>query len=427
MEKIIVLTYYFPPSKYTAASRPYSWFKYLHLFGYYPIVVTIDWDGLVGQGTSDVFSHKVLVQQQGEVHFLPLEPSIKERLSSLGFASSLAGKAFTFWELIIQNYTIRFLPYRNLMTACEKLLNEYPEIRLLITTANPYSLFSMASQLTNRYPRLRWVADYRDDWSTKRLNRKRSFFHTIVYSLESESERRWLASSACFTSVSEVLINRIASFIQKEGFLIANGFFEEDYDHGPLLKEKGRFIVCYTGILYPEQQLDQFLLIFKRVREKYDGRVELILRFIGPDAYPEGMTRLLACIEGADSYVEIFPMVSREECIQLEASADMLLMMAYGTEKGIPSSKLFQYLGHKLPIMVYPGDEDIIDYIVSEDTQLGQRLTSPEQAVAFLSEHIEAKLTGEAVHSFGMQTNVFRYSRRAQTEKLAQLLNSIIH
>jgi len=425
MEKILIISYFFPPSRFTAASRPFAWFKYLHLFGYYPIIVTVDWEAYLEPEKVATKYPKVVVEKEGEVHFVPLHPSIKEQASKLGFKASPIGKAFTFLELVLQNFSLAVLPYRELFAVSDQLLSSNPTIRILIASANPYPLFFIASRLGARYPHLCWIADYRDDWSTKRLNRQSSYIYKLVYSLEARSERKWLASSVCFISVSELLIQRIAAFIAKPGYLVANGYFEEDYLLPTLQKELNTFVICYSGTLYPEQDLERFLDVYRMVRKDYQDRISIELRFIGAEAYPPGARRLRAAVQDLGSLVEVYPMVSREKCIQLEANSDMLLMMAYGSEKGIPTSKLFQYIGHRIPIMVYPGDDDVIDAIVSDETKLGQRLRGRDQAISFLIAHLEAKLSAAPYPKVIDPSYIYRYSRRAQTELLAGVLRSI--
>jgi hypothetical protein len=44
MKKVLILSYYFPPSGFVGGERTYSWYKYLNEIAYYPIVITRQWD-----------------------------------------------------------------------------------------------------------------------------------------------------------------------------------------------------------------------------------------------------------------------------------------------------------------------------------------------------------------------------------------------
>src|SRR6185295_13004214 len=44
MQKVLIVAYFFPPCNLTASQRPFAWAKYLHEFGYEPIIVTRNWD-----------------------------------------------------------------------------------------------------------------------------------------------------------------------------------------------------------------------------------------------------------------------------------------------------------------------------------------------------------------------------------------------
>jgi glycosyltransferase involved in cell wall biosynthesis len=48
MKKVLILAYDFPPYVSVGGLRPYSWYKYFHEFGLYPIVVTRQWGNKYG-------------------------------------------------------------------------------------------------------------------------------------------------------------------------------------------------------------------------------------------------------------------------------------------------------------------------------------------------------------------------------------------
>jgi glycosyltransferase involved in cell wall biosynthesis len=284
----------------------------------------------------------------------------------------------------------------------------------------------MASRLVLRHPHLKWIADYRDDWSTKQLNRQNSLFYRLVYALDRRSEQRWLASCHCFVSVSKTLIDRIAAFVHKPGYLVTNGYFPEDYNTGTPPENRDSFVVAYSGMLYPEQNFEAFLEVFNNVRLLYAGKIKLYLRFIGLEAFPPGKDRVLRLTANISDNIEIIPLVPRHTCIDLEAASDVLLMMAYGDEKGIPSSKLFQYLGHQKPIVVFPGDGDIIDRIVADESRLGERLPSAAHAIEFLKKLIEYKLNYN-MNPVPVSGNAAAiYSRQVQTERLSEIFTMVL-
>jgi len=423
--KVLILTYYFPPCNFTAASRPLSWFKYLYDFGYYPVVITVDWsievlDAKVHNSVRvDTYDH-------GEIYYVSPTRTLRQRLIDYGVTGHVIGKIATFFDLLISSFTTKFTPYANIFNLANNYLIINPDANLLIASANPYPLFSIASRLAEKHPSLKWVADYRDDWSTKTLNKKYSLAYFIINKADAVSEKKWLASSSCFISVSDLLIKRISNAINKPGYLVSNGYFEEDYPECFANIESSSFVISYSGMLYLEQDVEAFILVLIECIIKYQSKIQIKLRFIGSISYPYTLDRLVKSMSGYESYLEVIQLVSREKCISLEAEADLLLMMAYGAEKGIPSSKLYQYIGHGIPIFVYPGDDDIIDNIVSEQTFLGRRLENHVSAVNYLCELIERKINGESLKSKSAELNTLLFSRRYQTEKLAEILNLVV-
>ncbi|MGM0477957.1 MAG: hypothetical protein ACQERC_01955 [Bacteroidota bacterium] len=53
MKKVLIISYFYPPANFVGAQRTAAWAKYLHECGYYPIIISRQWNegqtDLVGQ------------------------------------------------------------------------------------------------------------------------------------------------------------------------------------------------------------------------------------------------------------------------------------------------------------------------------------------------------------------------------------------
>lgn len=425
--KVLILSYFYPPSKFTASNRPLSWAMYLSHFGYFPVVITFDWASEENSGkymkNSAENIPRVVTTTNYQIHYLPIK-YISNGNSSLLFCNiNLLRRVSTFLDLVINNYTLRFNGFRHLENYAYSYLMNNINISIVIATANPFSVFHVAARLKRKIPAIKWIADYRDDWSTQQLNRKSSLLFKLIYYLNAQSEKKWVYSAEAITSVSKELVNRISSYVEKPGFVISNGYFEEDFLDLESGVQSKKFIITYTGMLYHEQKIDLFITLLKAVIDVYNDRINIIMRFVGVGSYPQQMKRIINYFAGYESHLELIPNVSRLKCIDLENEADAFLMVAYGNEKGIPSSKLFQYIGHRKPIVLYPSDHDIVEDIIVNKTKLGIKMVNDIDVIDFLKGLIEEKLNNGPQFPLGDMNYIQNYTRRKQTEELSKVLD----
>ncbi|MFT7588931.1 MAG: hypothetical protein ACI959_001145 [Limisphaerales bacterium] len=428
MKKVLIISYFFPPCNLTAANRVGSWAEQLSDFGYYPIVVTRNWNKEVTYKEvlteNSVNQVEIVKNARSEVHYLPYFSSLRDKLFTKPFPLNQLSKPLTLFELVGQNFSNLFIPYSNIETYCEELLKANTQINVLVASAGPYPLFRFASRLKQKNPKLKWIADYRDDWTTKSLNKPSDRLSELIESQEKRSEKKWVGSAERIVSVSDTLTGRISKFTGIQGITIPNGFSVKLLDSVQPIMESKKFIISYSGYLYAVQQVEQFLELFKAIVDKYKSKITLVARFIGLAYHRESVTRVRNAMLGYEEYLDITPRISIEKCIQFEKQADILLMMAYGSEKGIPSSKIYQYVGLKKPVLIYPTDGDIIEKIL-KDTEQAVIPEDIEDGIRLISESIESKLQGKPWRKEVDIVKILNYSRLKQTEKLASLLDSI--
>ena len=94
MNKVLIISYFFPPCSLTAANRALYCAKYLKDYGYEPIVVTRKWDHEIkspaDMGKSSFEQEKLIDEQDGyKVIYVPYKGSRKDRL----FIENLNGKS----------------------------------------------------------------------------------------------------------------------------------------------------------------------------------------------------------------------------------------------------------------------------------------------------------------------------------------------
>ncbi|MCB0539521.1 MAG: hypothetical protein KDE33_18545, partial [Bacteroidetes bacterium] len=217
MKKVLILSYYFPPCNLTAANRIGGWYKYLPENNFYPIVITRNWTGNELTEESRLMDSgkeiRVEKKEDSEVHYLPYKASWRDNCFVKGKNNkffALVSKLLTTLMTVLQNFTIKAIPYNNLYYYIQNFLKENKDVKTLIISGNPFEQFYFGYLLKKEFPDLKWVADYRDDWTTNELYKKNSPLYKVINRYNRHFELKWLKSSSKIITVSNLYASRLA-------------------------------------------------------------------------------------------------------------------------------------------------------------------------------------------------------------------------
>ena len=156
MEKIIIMSYFYPPCSLTASYRTNYWAENLNKFGYYPIVLTRNWDIPISKQT-DISKptgkkNKILKNEFLEVHFIPFVGTFKDRIYSRykNFKFVFLRKSLSYIEIIFQNYFL-FSVYNSFFKKASELIEEDESIKKVLISASPFYLFFIGYRLKKKY------------------------------------------------------------------------------------------------------------------------------------------------------------------------------------------------------------------------------------------------------------------------------------
>lgn len=360
-KKVLILAYFFKPNSLTASGRPYFWAKYLHKFGYYPIVVTRTWgDGKISN-PKDIFlkGHKEISKIEKndnyEVHYVTYHQNLRDRLY-VKKGSSLFVRALTFIAIFTKGISNYFNEGKEIYQYTKGLIKSEGVSKLVIT-ANPYVMFKYGYLLKKEFG-IQWVADYRDDWTTSELTDNRGVLFRLLNRVDQVLEKKWVKSSSLITSVSDYYVCKIKSFIQVEGQVLYNGF--EFFHDDNVVPDSDAFNLCFNGTLYQTQNVEMLIEGIKLFIDDYPN-VPLKMSFPGLAYSKDQEKRVKSLIWGYEKYFWISDRITKDQVIEIQKKSHLLLMLNHKNLKGIPSSKLYEYLSLKRNILVVGGDDDIVD------------------------------------------------------------------
>lgn len=292
------------------------------------------------------------------------------------------------------------------------------QIDTIITTGPPHSLHLIGKGIKEKYPLIRWVADFRDPWTTIGYHDK--------LKLTNRNKKRHLILEKEVLQKSDHII--VTSPKTKEEFnkksqtpitVITNGYDRKEATNLNLSKH---FKLSHIGTLLSDRNpilLWKVLsdLIQSNPKFKKSFKLELAGK-ISQD--------VLDAIErfGLTSHCEIKGYVSHKEALILQEEASLLLLVeidAINTQSIIPG-KLFEYLAARRPILALGPEKSDIKQII-EETNSGEFFDygNKNSLKSFITREFDGYLNGTVATTKGA---ISQYHRKNLTEKLSKLLKA---
>ncbi len=421
MKKVLIISYFFPPANFVGAERTDAWAKYLHEFGYYPIIITRNWNENQTDLTNKVINNEYSIEKTDkyEIRRLPYKYSLRDKLAENKRFRFLQ-KALTFKELIFSNFFISALPYANFYEEARKVLSNQKDITKVIASARPFQLFHIGYQLKKDYPNIHWIPDYRDEWSTHAALQSLTGVKGLIQKIEKRSELKWLSNATFFITTSGLCRNSISKLIRKKGHIIWNGYNEVIYRDKNRKKSK-ELIITYAGTLYPYQNTQVFIdACLKILSLGYHLKV----RFIGANVVEEKLKEIQDKTRGFSNNFEFINRVSKERLKEYYAESDLLFLTEYTGFKGWLPVKIFDYFSSDIPMLLCPSDNGVLEEFIQKSNS-GFIANTVEECEKLLIEFIKSKERGESISLERNMEYGKQFSRKYQTKKLAELLESI--
>ena len=398
--RVLILGEYFPPNPNTAASRLHSFFHFLPEYGITPVVFC--------RRESIKFESPIHQTGNSEVHYVQVTPDFYER-NIPRLKNKILKNILVAISLVFENSRFK-RKHDQYKTAITKYLLNH-SVDLILASGTPFLMFSVASEINQEF-KIPWIADYRDDWSTNRV------FNTNRLALwlrwfDSRREKKFTKNASCFTTVSNILRQRIEKSIGKKGYLVENGFWE--YPEIQIVSGKPLSIL-YAGSIYNSQDLNFLNQTIQLLKAQNIRQVEFIFLGSQPD--------LLVHMD--QTYVKILPRVTREKAWAFISNADILLYISFksGNEilKGVPASKLYDYISSRKPILVQESDQDIVEEKLSQSGQ-GLFCESPEKMFEYILSYKRQKETQGYITPIDIPaTFLAQNSRKYQAYLLSEVI-----
>jgi len=424
MKKVLIITYYWPPSGGAGVQRWLKFAKYLPEFGWQPIILTVDPEyasypqrdeSLAKEIGSDCL---VYTTKSFELYNLYKLVSGKKEVPYGGFANESKEGLFQKISKFLRGNFLLPDPRKGwnkyALKKASELIKEF-KIDTVVTTSPPHSTQLIGLKLKQQF-NIRWIADLRDPWTD--IYYYNQFNHTALASrIDKNYERKVVEKADLLITVSED-VKRI--FAEKSGLPIAektvvipNGFDEDDFRISNIPTETKK-IVTYTGTISEAYDVDCLLEALCLLSE--DSKSQLLIRFVG---------KVPASVEtkfrSTGLEIELVGYVDHCKSIEYLLRSDLLLLVIpkVKNNKGILTGKFFEYLASQKPILaIGPTDGDLAKII--QETNCG-KLFDYEDSKGIL-QFIQEKLV--LPKTTMKAETASQYSRKELTRKLTKLFEA---
>ncbi|MGC8865737.1 MAG: glycosyltransferase family 4 protein [Bacteroidales bacterium] len=430
MERVLMITYYWPPSGGPGVQRPLKFVKYLPAQGFQPLVITVDperaYYPLLDPGLEKDIPPEALVFRTPTFEPFALYEKLtgKNKMPKPGFAGEgKPGRLETLARFIRGNL---FVPdprrgwNRFLIRQALEVIGKYQPLAL-ITSSPPHST-QLAGQQLKKRTGLPWIADLRDPWTD--IYYYKEFRHLPwIRKKDAAYERRVLEEADAVLVVSEALkrlfLTKSPRITPEKIHVIPNGYDPVDFPEKPCRGKNEQFTLVYTGTLSSDYPVEALAKAFQILSNRHSIQ-DIILQVVGK-ASPQLQETFIKCNLG--ERVKISPYVPHSEAISRMQCADALLLIIpkVSNNEGILTGKLFEYLATGVPIAGLGPVEGDAAAILSE-TGAG-RMIAYDDAEALAEWLLE-------IYQHRSETHVpseaaVKYSRPALTHRLAQIIQQL--
>jgi len=375
MQKVLIVTYYWPPGSGAGVQRWLKFSKYLPQYGWEPFILTVDPQFAaypsIDRTLEKEIPENVKVFRTKATDWFRIYSKDKSKIPTAGFANnydnSFKGILFRFLR---GNFFIpdprkgwnRFALHK----AVEIIEKEH--ITCIVTTSPPHSTQLTGLKIKKRLPGVKWVADFRDPWTD--IYYYEQFYPTFISrNVDKWYEKRVLKNCDKLITVSESLKESLSLKVKGTKLkteVITNGFDESDFNEITTVIPS-LFTITYVGTLSEAYPIDGLIDVLSEIQKR---NKHFLLRFVG--LVPENYHKKIMDKLKAGS-VEIVPYTIHSEAISYMLNTSLLLLIIpdHKSNRAIITGKFFEYLASKKPILCLgPEDGDAAGIIA--DNGLGK-------------------------------------------------------
>ncbi len=422
--KVLIITYYWPPSGGSGVQRWLKFVKYLRDFQIEPVVYTVaDANyALIDTTLQEEIPKNIEILKQAiwEPNDILSFFKSEQKQTSSGFLNPNPGFFEKKLQYIRANY---FIPdsRKYWVKPSIKYLSNYlknNKIDVIITTGPPHSLHLIGLALKQKTG-IKWISDFRDPWTDI------DYFHQLPLSEKSKKkhfqlEKKVLENSDAVLVVGKTMKEKYAVF-NKNIHVITNGFDGEI--NTSKNKKISTFTITHVGLMNADRNPVIFWEVLHELILENNAFAEVVsVQIIGKIA--KEVKETISKYE-LENIVQFIDYVAYNEVQKYQREAQVLLLVVNNVPaaKGILTGKLFEYLQANRPILaIGPEDGDVADIIQKTNSGIivdyKDRAKLKRTLLSFYTKFTEGNLEVKS-------KNIEQFHRKMLTKQLSEVLQKM--
>jgi glycosyltransferase involved in cell wall biosynthesis len=432
LKRVLIITYYWPPSGGSGVQRWLKFAKYLPENGWQPVIYTpsnpempsVD-ESLLADipPEAEIVTRKIFEPYSAYKRVMGMK---QDAQINTGFLSEeeKPGKLEEVMRWIRGNFFIpdaRKYWIKPSVRFLKKYLKDHP-VDAIISTGPPHSMHLIALALRQQLG-IRWVADFRDPWTNidfyadLHLSKKADAKHRkLEKQVLSWADKVLVIGPTMQAEFNELLLHTpVQADRTNHGnkvVVIPNGFDAEDVPAG--LDEKRLdpyFTIAHIGSFSPARNVPQLWKAIAAACEQ-DAYFKEKLRVKVVGKLDASVRKSIEEAGIADRLIQI-PYLPHDEVMAEQRKSHVLLLIVNRSKnaKGILTGKIFEYLVAERPILAIGPPQGDLDYLLKE-VGAGEVINWDEITPEHLLALKDAKAKGNAAN----------YSRKVLCGEVVEML-----
>ena len=416
MKKILIISFYWPPSGKASMHLPLKFAELLPQYNWDPVILTIKEDTVSATDESFGGSQSKVIRTnfwdpfklykkflgRGSESKLEVSESISKTNASISQKISL----WIRMNLFIPDARIgwRFSGYKE---AINKLQDE--RFDLIISNGPPHSTHLLSKKISKKFG-VPMISIFIDPWVDIAYYKGHSR-NFITKAIDSHLEKSVLKNSTKAIFVTKELQNYFLkkySFLKNKTELIYWGYNEIDFQNCNKKKSEDYKIILHAGNMYDHQNPIKF---WKNIKNEINNGRKIKLKFVG--TIGPAVKNTLKKLE-LDAHSQFLGFLPYKKVVQEVINADFLLV-CIAEPRHIPG-KLFEYMRSGNPIIAFGDDNDEVKKML-EETNSGKMYSYSNGGENFFSEYSTVNSNIEKVK---------KYSREESVKKFSEILNNSV-
>ncbi len=427
MRKVLIITYYWPPSGGGGVQRWLKFVKYLKKFGYEPIVYTPENPNAPANDSSlekDIPSGLTIIKQpikEPYQLYRAFTGRSKKENPGAAFASTKRNSAIErIANWIRSNF---FIPDARVLWVkpSVKYLTKYIQkhhIDLIVSTGPPHSMHLIGMKLREKFD-IPWVADFRDPWTGI------DYYDELLLSSMADKkhkklERQVLQKADHVITVSEANKEEFNQMGFDHVSVITNGFDPDDLNTEQVMLDK-KFTIAHIGTFMFNRNPEILWKALKQlIGENPEFAKDLEIKLVGKIDQ-----RIIEHIKnyGLEKFLKQTEYLPHSQAI-LELKKSQLLLLVInktGHNRGMLTGKAFEYISSGRPVLcIGPKNSDIEKLLIETHSGI---LTEMNDLSRIKKNILHFYATFKKDVLVTQPKNLENYSRKNLTEQLSNIFD----